>query len=808
MMEMVVTVIVLGILAGFAVVGYRSVIDRGVEQKQLNRTAQVLREARALYLQRSTSETAYTWEQAVADAVDDLPQYKTNSMEEYAPGVAAVGGSKLNNGANGWTVSSDTGSAVYSSGPNDIVISVSNDTVYVASAQVADTATRGVFGFIARTGAPRVWAAACSGSTCDAESASSGPPSSGSYASGTTTPTTAAVTTSSTTTTTTPTTTTTIPVGSSIPAGVLVWYAGSTAPTGWLVADGTAVSRSSYSALFSSVGTSHGTGDGSTTFNLPNLKGRVAVSQDSGQTEFDVVGETGGSKTVTLTVSQLPTHTHTASMTASGQANEDPFTSFMRVVGANGGWLASNHMPGYTSTDSWQDLVYPTFPQHYHSFSLTSSATTSSAGSGGAHQNLQPYVVLTPLVATGSSSRIEAGMIVPTTSTSTPAGWAEASGGAVSRSTYASLFSVLSTTYGAGDGSTTFNLPNTKGRAVVGRDTSQTEFDTLSEIGGAKTTTLTSNEMPSHDHVLTLTMNGNTADGGASTGYRIVGAVGTWMHYGHFAGWSGGAYNDAWGGAFPQHYHSISLSGSTTTSAEGGSGSHNELQPYRVVRYLIATGTSSKIQQDMLLMNSGTASMGADFTSDFTSGSAMVGQDTSQTEFDVLGETGGTKTESLTLSQIPSHSHTVSMTFSGYTSESATYSFMRIVYPTGLTAWGNHTLGYTSGGYGDAYSVWFTRHYHSASASASGTTSSAGSGSAHQNLQPYSVVKVWRYTNTTELPSAVVALEKPGGDEEPGGVPVVLAVLAGAALAWGVERVRGLKSDKRTVPGVQRARVW
>ena len=63
-----------------------------------------------------------------------------------------------------------------------------------------------------------------------------------------------------------------------------------------MICDGRAVSRSDYSELFAVIGTTYGSGDGSTTFNLPNLKGRVPVGKDSSQTEFDTIGETGGSK--------------------------------------------------------------------------------------------------------------------------------------------------------------------------------------------------------------------------------------------------------------------------------------------------------------------------------------------------------------------------------------------------------------------------------------------------------------------------------------------------------------------------------
>lgn len=69
-----------------------------------------------------------------------------------------------------------------------------------------------------------------------------------------------------------------------VSAGTVAYFAASTAPTGWLVADGSAVSRTTYSDLFSAIGTTFGSGDGSTTFNVPNLGGQFIRSWASGQT--------------------------------------------------------------------------------------------------------------------------------------------------------------------------------------------------------------------------------------------------------------------------------------------------------------------------------------------------------------------------------------------------------------------------------------------------------------------------------------------------------------------------------------------
>lgn len=91
-------------------------------------------------------------------------------------------------------------------------------------------------------------------------------------------------------------------LGSGIPAGTIAPYAGSTAPTGWLLAYGQAVSRTGNTAgLFAAIGTQYGAGDGSTTFNLPDLRGRVLAGKD------DMGGTAAGRMTVTLTGTKAAT---------------------------------------------------------------------------------------------------------------------------------------------------------------------------------------------------------------------------------------------------------------------------------------------------------------------------------------------------------------------------------------------------------------------------------------------------------------------------------------------------------------------
>lgn len=84
-----------------------------------------------------------------------------------------------------------------------------------------------------------------------------------------------------------------------VPTGAIMPYGATSAPTGWLLCDGSAVSRATYAALFAVVGTSFGVGNGTTTFNVPDLRGRAIFGYKSTDTAFDALGETGGAQTHT-----------------------------------------------------------------------------------------------------------------------------------------------------------------------------------------------------------------------------------------------------------------------------------------------------------------------------------------------------------------------------------------------------------------------------------------------------------------------------------------------------------------------------
>lgn len=147
--------------------------------------------------------------------------------------------------------------------------------------------------------------------------------------------------------------------GGNTPVGSMLDWSTNTAPNGWLVCDGVAVSRSTYNNLFGVIGTTFGSGDGSTTFNLPDFKGRVSVGRDPSDVDFDGLGETGGEKEHILTVGEIPPHAHA-------------YTTKDNALPQSG-----------SSTNCWVG---------------TDQAQTGDTGGGLSHNNLQPFLVVNKII--------------------------------------------------------------------------------------------------------------------------------------------------------------------------------------------------------------------------------------------------------------------------------------------------------------------------------------------------------------------------------------------------------------------------
>jgi microcystin-dependent protein len=148
------------------------------------------------------------------------------------------------------------------------------------------------------------------------------------------------------------------------PAGTVQSFAGLNPPSGWLLCDGTAVSRTTYAVLFAAIGVIYGVGDGATTFNLPDMRGKVSVAAGQGVGLTNrVLAAVGGEENHTLTVNEIPAHTHT-----------------------------------YDKSNAVQNINAPDAAGITAANETTTSVNSGSAGGGAAHNVMQPFLVLNHII--------------------------------------------------------------------------------------------------------------------------------------------------------------------------------------------------------------------------------------------------------------------------------------------------------------------------------------------------------------------------------------------------------------------------
>lgn len=164
--------------------------------------------------------------------------------------------------------------------------------------------------------------------------------------------------------------------GSSTPIGTITAYGGSTAPSGWLMCDGSEVSRAEYSLLFDAIGTAYGDGDGSTTFNLPSMAGRTTI----GSSASHALGSTGGEESHELTASELPKDY--ASIFA--RMNSSSVHNIYARSGASLKTESSDYTPLSLYGNQGKDISVITF-----------------SGDGKAMNVMQPFIVVNHIIYAG-----------------------------------------------------------------------------------------------------------------------------------------------------------------------------------------------------------------------------------------------------------------------------------------------------------------------------------------------------------------------------------------------------------------------
>ncbi|HEY1932828.1 MAG TPA: phage tail protein [Acetobacteraceae bacterium] len=346
---------------------------------------------------------------------------------------------------------------------------------------------------------------------------------------------------------------------------------------GWLFCDGSAVSRTTYADLFSAIGTSWGSGDGTTTFNLPDLRG------------YFVRGVSGGT-------ARDPGAAARHSAKVGGNAGDavgtiQDFATALPVTGNLTTNTTGSHVHGvpHLPTDSsWYQIAGSHYAQWNSGSTQTSAdgdhshACGANNGSGGDSETRSVNVYVDYVIWAGNSSQQRAAGVpqgsFPIGSVMTfsgaindsvlqSAGWIYCDGRALLRANNADLFAAIGTAYGAGDGVSSFNIPDLRGyfqRGVSG-DTSndpnaasrtalQAGGNTGNNVGsfqqsatGAPTTTMTTSTAGTHQHSAPNIPTDNSS-------YAIAGS--------YQAIWNSGEANTGSGG---DHQHSVTGGGDAET---------------------------------------------------------------------------------------------------------------------------------------------------------------------------------------------------------------------------------------------------
>ncbi len=334
--------------------------------------------------------------------------------------------------------------------------------------------------------------------------------------------------------------------------GEIRLFAGTVAPRNWAMCDGSVLKIVFFEDLYRVIGSTYG-GDGETTVGLPDLRGRAPMHIGSGPGLTPrALAETGGTEQAGLSAEQMPKHSHVLSAVPAPATDREPrVSSFMAQSDQN------IYAPGGANAVAM------------------APASIATVGSGAPHENMQPYVSVSFIIATigqfpfrneysfspadpyTGEIRMFAGDYVPTNG---PGSWWPCDGQILRIASVPGLFDVIGTTYG-GDGHETFALPNLQGRIPIGA----ADAHPLGEAGGSATVTLTIDNLPGHSHAL-------NAASGPGVSERAAGNM--------LASSTGG---DLYAPATSK----LTAMSPGALSRAGGGEPHNNMQPYLPVTFMI-----------------------------------------------------------------------------------------------------------------------------------------------------------------------------------------------------------------------------
>lgn len=401
-------------------------------------------------------------------------------------------------------------------------------------------------------------------------------------------------------------------------AGIIYPFCGDTVPDGYLLCDGRAVSRTTYSELFYVIGTTYGEGDGTTTFNIPDLTDRFLMGEGS----LNDMGDYPNSGLPNITGEWYTAWNSTVrgfwNMSGSGAFYKSSDSSRPgRVTSEDKNANSNTGMPFFDASRSNpiygnSTIVQPPAAVVKYVISTGSKYlgikgekgekgdtgekgvkgdTGTAAGFGTPTATVDSNHGMPSVTVTASGPdtakvfdftfhnlkgdpftiddvvEISAGMISPFAGSTAPDGYLLCDGSDYSSEDYPELYQVIGIAYGSGDGvNTDFNVPDLRGRTMLGAGTgtaTDATAHTLGEEGGEETHTLLEAEIPSHNHNANALAVKSTSIG-TSNDYYVFRGI--------------------------NRSSQIISYNTELASSTGGGDAHNNMQPYAVVNYIIATG--------------------------------------------------------------------------------------------------------------------------------------------------------------------------------------------------------------------------